>query len=70
MDKKETENKLNKYPGVDVKAIDHDGLETFYFYEDFKTETNGIDRAMKQMYGLINKGKIKQVEFIANQQNM
>lgn len=48
--------------GVGVKALYSDGCEIFYFYEDFEND-KGIDRASKHFENLINKGKVRKVEY-------
>jgi hypothetical protein len=64
------EHLLETCPGIGVEATTATGNTIYYFYEDFGHELdggtpgNGIDRAMHQLYPLLNKGKIARVTFI------
>ena len=62
MTKVEMLAKTKKYTGVGVEITTATGI--YYFYEDFEN-SNGIDRAMKQIYPKIDNGKLAKVTFIA-----
>jgi hypothetical protein len=56
--------KLNRkdISGVGVKVLWRDGCEIYYFYEDFAGD-KGVDRAARHFENLINKGKVRKVEY-------
>ena len=56
--------KIKKYTWVGVEITTATGNMIYYFYEDFEN-SNGIDRAMKQIYPKIDNGKFAKVTFIA-----
>lgn len=57
---------LNRFNGVGVITSNSKGDEICYFYEDFESDTDGIKRAMKQLYPLVEKGKLYKVTFVEN----
>lgn len=57
---------LSRFNGVGVITSDSKGDEICYFYEDFGSDTDGINRAMKQLYQLVEKGKLHKVTFVEN----
>ena len=63
MTKVEMLAKLKKHKGVGVEVVTASGNEVCYFYEDMEDST-GIDRAMKQIYPQMHKGKFTKVTFI------
>lgn len=64
MTKVEMLAKTKKYTGVGVEITTATGNMIYYFYEDFEN-SNGIDRAMKQIYPKIDNDKLAKVTFIA-----
>ncbi len=50
--------------GIGVECIAANGSTVYYFYEDFDGPATGIERAMKQLYPLMDKGKIQKLTFI------
>ncbi len=64
MTKVEMLAKIKKYTGVGVEITTAAGNMIYHFYEDFEN-SNGIDRAMKQIYPKIDNGKFAKVTFIA-----
>ena len=64
MTKVEMLAKIKKYTGVGVEITTATGNMIYHFYEDFEN-SNGIDRAMKQIYPKIDNGKFAKVTFIA-----
>ncbi|WP_419031288.1 hypothetical protein [Holdemanella porci] len=64
MTKVEMMTKLKRNKGVGVEITTATGNTIYYFYEDFE-DSNGIDRAMKQIYPKIDNGKFSKVTFIA-----
>lgn len=62
------EHLLNTRAGIGVEVKTNSGESIYYFYEDFDgvftTPARGIDRAMKQLYPMLNNGKIKGLTFI------
>lgn len=64
MTKVEMLAKLKSHKGVGVEVITASGNKVCYFYEDM-TDSKGIDRAMKQIYPMMDNGKFKKVTFIA-----
>lgn len=56
--------KIKKYTEIGVEITTATGNMIYYFYEDFEN-SNGIDRAMKQIYPKIDNGKFAKVTFIA-----
>ena len=50
--------------GIGVECIAANGSAVCYFYEDFDGPATGIQRAMKQLYPLMHKGKIQKLTFI------
>ncbi|NBI10238.1 hypothetical protein D1641_09475 [Colidextribacter sp. OB.20] len=50
--------------GIGVECVSPNGNTIYYFYEDFDGPADGIKRAMKQLYPLMNKGKIAKLTFI------
>lgn len=64
MTKVEMLAKIKKYTWVGVEITTATGNMIYYFYEDFEN-SNGIDRAMKQIYPKIDNGKFAKVTFIA-----
>lgn len=64
MTKVEMMAKLKRHKGVGVEITTATGNTIYYFYEDFE-DSNGIDRAMKQIYPQMDNGKFAKVTFIA-----
>ena len=64
MTKVEMMAKLKRNKGVGVEITTPTGNMIYYFYEDFE-DSNGIDRAMKQIYPQMDNGKFSKVTFIA-----
>lgn len=64
MTKVEMMAKLKRNKGVGVEITTATGNMIYYFYEDFE-DSNGIDRAMKQIYPQMDNGKFSKVTFIA-----
>ena len=64
MTKSEMLTKLKNYKGVGVEVVTTSGNKVCYFYENM-TDSKGIDRAMKQIYPMMNKGKFTQVTFVS-----
>lgn len=64
MTKVEMMAKLKRNKGVGVEITAATGNMIYYFYEDFE-DSNGIDRAMKQIYPQMDNGKFSKVTFIA-----
>lgn len=50
--------------GIGVECVGPSGNTVYYFYEDFDGPTDGINRAMSQLYPLMDKGKIEKLTFI------
>ena len=50
--------------GIGVECVSADGSAVCYFYQDFDGPADGIQRAMKQLYPLMDKGKIQKLTFI------
>ncbi len=50
--------------GIGVECIAANGSTVYYFYEDFDGPATGIQRAMKQLYPPMHKGKIQKLTFI------
>ena len=50
--------------GVGVEVVKNDGNKDFYFYENFENRNDGIERAMKQLYPMQDKGLIQSISFI------
>lgn len=50
--------------GIGVECVFANGYTVFYFYQDFDFPNDGVKRAMKQLYPLIDKGKIQKLTFI------
>ena len=50
--------------GIGVECVTAGGSVVFYFYQDFDGPATGIQRAMKPLYPLVNKGKIQKLTFI------
>lgn len=65
MTRQEMQNKLDRkdIAGVGVKVTLDDNNAIYYFYEDFE-DSNGVDRAAKHFSNMINKGKVRKVEYI------
>lgn len=59
--------KLNRkdITGVGVKVTTCEGLEIYYFYEDFE-EDKGVDRAARQFQSAIDRGAVRKAEYIYN----
>jgi hypothetical protein len=68
MEREHMEYLLRTSPGIGVEVTSNSGNTIYYFYEDFGPNADfipdGIDRAMHQLYPLLNKGKIAKVTFI------
>lgn len=66
MTKEQLNAKLNlkDISGIGVRCVSADGAEIYYFYQDFDGPASGIKRAMKQLYPLMDKGKIQKLTFI------
>ncbi len=66
MTREELNAKLDRtdISGIGVECVTADGSEILYFYEDFDGPATGIERAMKQLYPLMNKGKLQKLTFI------
>ena len=64
MTKVEMLAKLKRHKGVGAEITTATGNMIYYFYEDFE-DSNGIDRAMKQIYPQMDNGKFVKVAFIA-----
>lgn len=64
MTKAEMMAKLKRNKGVGVEITTATGNMIYYFYEDFE-DSNGIDRAMKQVYPKMDSVKYTKVTFIA-----
>ena len=62
-----TEERFNRLldttPGIGVECVTVEGHTPRYFYEDFPGD-KGITRAMKQLYPLMEKGRIIKLTFI------
>ena len=52
--------------GAGVEVTYPDGNVIYYFYENFETDSDGIDRAMNQLYPLLFSGKCLKLVFINN----
>lgn len=65
MNKQTLLNKLDRrdLPGVGCVVYYTDGCKGYNFYEDF-SDSNGIDRAAKDFSDLIDKGRVRCVEYI------
>lgn len=66
MTRQELDAKLNRkdITGTGVEVTMANGNTIYYFYENFETESDGIERAMNQLYPLMHKGKITKLVFI------
>lgn len=50
--------------GVGVEVVKDDGNKDFYFYENFETKYDGLERAMSDFTDLQNNGKIQSFSII------
>ncbi len=50
--------------GIGVECVSANGSTVCYFYQDFDGPADGSQRAMKQLYPLMDKGKIQKLTFI------
>lgn len=50
--------------GIGVECVTANGSTVYYFYQDFYGVADGIQRAMKQLYPLMGKGKVQKLTFI------
>lgn len=66
MNREEMYSKLEdmNISGIGAICTDSAGNESYYFYEDF-CENLGINKAMKELYALQDKGIIKNITFIS-----
>ena len=67
MTRLELDAKLNRndISGTGVEVTTANGNKIYYFYENFETESDGIERAMNHLYPQLNKGIIEKVAFIS-----
>ena len=66
MTKQHMDHLLSTRAGIGVETTTNSGNTVYYFYEDFDGPATGIKRAMKQLYPMMNKGKISGIAFIEN----
>lgn len=68
MTREELNAKFNRkdISGTGVEVTYPDGCVVYYFYENFETDSDGIERAMNQLYPLLFSGKCSKLVFINN----
>lgn len=66
MTKDRMQRMLDTTPGIGVEVKTSEGFTVYYFYEDFDGPATGIQRAMRQLYTQLNRGKLVSITFIAN----
>ncbi len=60
---------LNNYSGIGVIIEKKDGSILRYFYQNFESPTDGIERARKQIRPLLDKGIYRKVIYVESSKN-